>query len=384
MNRIASNLSIRTIPDPSQLAGQNRIRWQGRKLVSFSGCDYFRLSQHAAVCKAVRDGLRRYGLSVSASRLTTGHHRIYDALEVALARFFDADSALATSSGYGASTMAAQALAGDYTHVLLDARAHPALKDAARHFECPVRTFKHRNPRDLEQVASRCGPGARVIVLTDGMFSHDGSVAPLRAYLNVLPAGARILLDDAHGAGVLGEKGRGTAEHEGVDRDRIIQCISLSKAFGVFGGAILSTRALRRRVIERSDAFMGCTALPLPLAAAAVQSVALLRRGSELRRRLAANAELVKSSLRRAGLRIPDHAGPIVAVHLPSAAHSRKLRSGLLRAGIHPPFLKYAGARQGGFRFVISSEHTLGQLESLIGVLTSGCGDGEKRRGPGN
>src|SRR5205823_9551281 len=112
-----------------------------------------------------------------------------------------------------------------------------------------------------------------LILLTDGMFSHDGSAAPLPEYLKVLPQDAQILVDDAHGAGVLGQTGQGSLQHAGVSRRRIIQTITLSKAFGAYGGAILGTARLRRKILNRSQIFVGSTPLPLPLANAALEGI---------------------------------------------------------------------------------------------------------------
>ncbi len=355
--------------EPMQLTGRNFVRWRGRRLLHFSGCDYFRLASHPAVLKAAAVGLKKFGLNVAASRLTTGHHPIYEQLETQLAKFFGAPDALLVSGGYPASTVVAQALAGGFSHVLMDERAHPALQDAAAHFGCPILKFKHRDPEDLKRTVARCGRGSRFIVLTDGMFSHDGSAAPLNAYLKVLPRDAQLLVDDAHGAGVLGATGKGTLEHAGVGRQRIIQCVTLSKAFGVYGGAVLGTRALREKILTRSRAFIGCTPLPPPLANAAVQSVRILSGGATLRARMGRNVTYVKEALRRAGFAIPELPGPIIAIHPRSEAETRALRRRLLAAGIYPPFLKYAGAEKGFFRFVISSGHTRAQLDALVAVL---------------
>ena len=338
-------------------------------LVYFSGCDYFRLASHPAVLRAAAIGLQKFGLNVAASRLTTGHHQIYEQLEAQLVKFFGAADALLVSGGYPTSTVVAQALTGEFSHVLMDESAHPALVDAATHFDCPILKFKHRDVADLQKTLARCGRGARLIVLTDGMFSHDGSVAPLKAYLKILPRDAQLLVDDAHGAGVLGATGKGALDQAGVNRQRIIQCVTLSKAFGVYGGAVLGTRELRERILARSRAFIGCTPLPPPLANAALQSVKILGRGGKLRARIRRNAAYVKNALRRAGFVIPELPGPIIAIHPRSEAETRELRRRLLAAGIYPPFLKYAGAAAGFFRFVISSENTRVQLDGLVAAL---------------
>jgi 7-keto-8-aminopelargonate synthetase-like enzyme len=356
--------------EPLQQLGGSRVRSHGRELIYFSGCDYFRLAEHPAVRKAAADGLKKYGLNVAASRITTGHHKIYDELERELAKFFGAEDALLVPTGYMAGIIVVQALRGDFSHVLLDERAHPALLDAAGQLGCPVLKFKHQDTGDFARGIKRCGPGARPMVLTDGMFSQDGSVAPLKTYLKCLPDDGMILVDDAHGAGVLGKKGQGTLEFEGVGRERIIQCTTLSKAFGVFGGAILGTRELRQRIFNHSRAFVGSTPLPLPLANAALESVKILsKQGNALRKDLNHNAEYVKAVLRAAGVEFPETPGPIIAVYTEASAQTEALKKRLLAAGIFPPFVRYPGFAHGWFRFVISSGHSRAQLDKLIKVL---------------
>src|SRR5882762_3709702 len=278
-----------TEPLPLQQIDRTFVRLGRRKFSYFSGCDYFRLASHPRVIAALQSGLKKYGLNVAASRLTTGNHILYTNLERQLARFFNAEDALLVSNGYLTNLVVAQALARNFSHALIDERAHLSLFDAARFLDCPLIKFKHRDPLDLAQSVRRCGPGSKLILLTDGMFSHDGSAAPLGHYLSALPKDALILVDDAHGAGVLGQTGKGSLEHCGVDRRRFIQTITLSKAFGVYGGAILATTAVRRRILRHSSLFIGSTPVPLPLASAALEAVHILKTDHTLRRRLTQN-----------------------------------------------------------------------------------------------
>jgi 7-keto-8-aminopelargonate synthetase-like enzyme len=346
------------------------VRWRGRRLIYFSGCDYFRLSRDPQLAAATRATLKQFGLSVSASRLTTGNHNLYQQLETELAQFFGAESAVLLPDGYFAGMAVTQALAGEFTHALLDEFAHGALVDAARMLDCPVKIFKHREAADLARVLAACGPRPRPLVLTDGMFSFDGSVPPLPEYLKILPRGGLILVDDAHGAGVLGKNGRGTLEQAGVGRERIIQCATLSKAFGAYGGVVLATRHLRKKILARSRAFVGTTPLPLPLAGAALAALQLLRNGRARRNRLFENLNFMRTTLRAGGWEIVDAPGPIIRLPNLAAAETARLKNRLLAAGCYPPFLKYPGASAGGiFRLVISSEHSRVQLERLAEVL---------------
>jgi 8-amino-7-oxononanoate synthase len=329
------------------------------------------LASDPAVVQAAREGLHRFALNVAASRLTTGNQKIYQTLEKELADFFSADNALLIPTGYLTNLAVAQALAGQFSHALVDEHAHPALQDAALPLDCPVLKFRHRDVENFSRTLQRCGRNARPIVLTDGMFAHDGSVAPLKLYLDFLPADGWLLVDDAHGAGVLGKHGRGSPEAEGVSRRRIIQCITLSKAFGVYGGAVLGTRELRERILTSSRLFIGCTPLPPPLANAALTAVRILKTDKHRRRRLTQNTVYVKTGLRTGDLTFPETPGPIIALHLPSRKVMNTLKRRLLEAGIFPPFLKYPGGpAEGCYRFVISSEHNRAQLDNLIKTLT--------------
>jgi 7-keto-8-aminopelargonate synthetase-like enzyme len=320
------------------------------------------------VMRALHEGAEKFGLNVAASRSTTGNHALYGELESAVANFFRAPAALVFSNGYVTNFGVCEALAGEITHALIDERSHSSVAGAARFLGCEMLTLKHRDANDLSTLVKKIGGRARLLVITDGMFSHDGSVAPLREYLRVLPRSATLLVDDAHGAGVLGEQGRGTLEHAGVPRQRVIQTIALSKAFGCYGGAVLCSTKMRDRIIERSRVFNGNTPLPLPFANAALTAVQLLQQSVKWRDRINVNALRVKQDLRDAGHDIPENPGPIISITPRDAAEAKRLTTRLLKHGVFPSFIRYASS-SGYFRFMISSEHTRRQLDVLVTAL---------------
>ena len=340
----------------------------------FAGCDYFRLASHPEIIRAVTTGLEKYGLNVAASRVTTGNHALYRELEIALARFFAAPAALVVSNGYASNSVVVQTLRDDFSHVVIDAKAHVSLRDASRFFAGPVLEFKSRDPADLRRVLAGAGGNIKPIVLTDGVFTDEGEVAPLAEYAKILeilwPHGM-ILLDDAHGAGVIGRTGRGTPEHAGVSRQRIIQTVTLSKAFGVYGGAILCSGALRGKMFAGSDMFAGSTPFPLPLAFAALRAIQILKNDQSLRRRLNHNVQYVKTALRAAGFPVPLTPVPVIAVLPGNAAQARAIRRRLVAHRVFPSRVKYPGGPAGGyFRFVISSEHSKRQLDDLLAGIS--------------
>lgn len=358
------------LPAPLRFVSATEVLWRGRRLGYFGGCDYHRLSSHPRVVAAAREAADCYGLGVAASRLTTGNHPLYEELETWLAKFLRLPRAVLVDSGYAGNLVAAQALAGEVTHAWLDARAHASQRDAAQALGCPVAEFRHRDPDDLRRQLSRLPRGARPVVFTDGLFAHDGSIAPLAEYLEALPARGWLVVDDAHGLGVLGEQGRGALEAGGVRDPRVILCGTLSKAFGAFGGVVAGAASFVARVVKHSRAFGASTPPPLPAVAAALAAGRLIASDAGLRTRLRANAATVRRAARAAGFPAPEPDTPILAVVPRSATEIARWRRRLLRAGILPPLVCYPGGPPGGyFRFAISSAHGEAELARLIGVL---------------
>ena len=357
--------------EPLQQIDRVFVRWRGRRLLYFAGCDYYRLASHPRVLAAVRRGLKEFGLNVASSRKTTGNHALYETLERELARFFRAEQAVLVDNGYMTNLAVAQAFKGEFTHALIDSRAHGCLADAAVLLGAKVVPFAHRDASDYQRQLRGLDAGARPIVLTDGMFAHDGSLAPLDSYVKDLPANGVLLVDDAHGAGVLGKAGQGTPSHFGLRDPRIIQTVTLSKAFGAFGGAILGPRPVAEAILAKSRCFTGATPMPLPLAAGALESLRIFKASPQLQECLHANVLWVWEKLQAGGLHLPDQPGPVLPVVPASPTEAKRLKRRLLAAGIFPPLIRYPGGSENGyFRLVISSQHTRAQLAALVAALT--------------
>lgn len=365
----------RTLAAPLQLAGRTAVDDGQRELLYFGGCDYYRFSRDRRLLAVLRRATVRYGLSVCASRTTTGNHPLYGELEVRLADFFGAPRALVLPSGYGANLAVAEALRGQVQTALIDAKAHYSLWSAADALGCDVVPFHHRDPEDLLRALRWKSAPGRVILLTDGMFSLTGHVAPLRDYLAVLPRQGVVLVDDAHAAGVLGAHGQGTLEAQEVDRVRVIQTITLSKALGCYGGAVLGSRRLCDQIAAKSRLFAGSTPIPLPLAAMARAALDRLKTDPSIRERLQRNVAAVRCALRAAGFPIGESPSPIIALRPQRPADARTVQRALLAAGIHSPLIRYGSTESGRgeacFRFAISSAHTVRQLRRLVEILTT-------------
>lgn len=337
--------------------------WRGRKFSYFAGCDYLRLSSHPSILKAVRKSLDNFGLNVSASRKTTGNHLVYTELESATRRFFGAEAAILSSSGYFTNIIAAQGLRDQIDHVVVDEHAHGSLRDALVFLGCPATEFAHLNATDLAKKIPKNTSRDRVALLTDGMFSHSGAVPPLAQYRKALGPRALLWVDDAHAAGIIGKNGGGSVAVAGIDRRRVIQTITYSKAFGTYGGAILCEKSVAAGIIDRSCAVVGNTPLPLPLASATMAALKLCT--TALREKLFSKIALFWNEL---GVAQPAQLSPIISI---APTDPGALRQRLIAAGIYPPLIHYPGGpEQGYFRFAISSEHSAAQIKNLAAALT--------------
>lgn len=359
------NPAVREPPQLEQV-DVTRVMDRGRRLSYFGGSDYLRLSWHPEVRSAVADGVARYGPSACASRMTTGNVPVYRVLERALEEFLGQKGVTLASAGYTAPLVAAQALGEEHTQVLLDERAHACLVDAAQLTGLPVSRYPHRSVDGFQKALRKMGRGSRVLVMTDGLFTHSGEVAPLEGLLDSMPRGGTLLVDDAHGIGVLGARGRGSLELAKVPLVRVVLTFTLSKAFGCYGGVVLGPLRLRESILERSRLYTGNTLVPPPLACGAAAAIRVLQREGEGRReRLRRGLALVLGAL--GGRWGP---GPMFAVAPDSTAAVGRLQRLLRAADIHPPLIRYPnGPADRYFRFALSSEHGLDQLEALRGVL---------------
>jgi 7-keto-8-aminopelargonate synthetase-like enzyme len=289
-----------------------------------------------------------------------------------VAGYFGCEAAVVVGSGYLANLVLLQAIGDGFTHLFADEAAHSSLVDAAGGLGRQLARFAHCDPGDLRsRLAASCTRSDRPLILTDGVFPARGEMPPLDQYARIAREfSGRVLVDDAHGVGVVGARGRGSLEVFGLTSDDCFLTGTLSKGFGTYGGIIPGSSALLERIRQKSSAFVGSTGLPLPLAAAAIASIDLLTADRDRIRGLQSAALAFKSELRDAGFEPPSSPAPIVSITHGDEERNRRLADLLLEGGIYPPFVNYPGAPQGGhFRFALSSAHRgadLGRLADAI------------------
>lgn len=357
-----------------QSSSATRIVLEGRELLYFGGCGYLGLAHHPRVVAAVVEGVQRYGASAAASRETTGNCVAYDELELELARRVGMPAAVLTPEGYTANFVAAQALARQRRVALIDERSHASLFDAAHAARLEVHTWKHGALEHLEELLAV--HAERAVVVSDGVFASRGEIAPVQELTRLVRAvGAALWIDDCHGTGVIGSSGRGCFEHAAVQGEDLVLTSTLSKALGCYGGFAAGSASFVATAREHSQAYIGSTPPPPPLAHAALVALSLAYDEPERLARLRRNCARFRGGLRSLGLPTPREDLPVFAFVLPQAEAMLAVHEVLLHAGLYAPLVRYLGSpATGNFRIALNAEHTDDDLGRLLAGLARGLG----------
>jgi 8-amino-7-oxononanoate synthase len=359
----------------------------GAEIINFSSNDYLGLATHPRLREEACRVLEEAGAGAGASRLICGNHREHERLDEALARFKGTEAALSFSTGYAAAVGVIPTVVGSSDVVILDKLCHASLVDGARLSGANVRVFPHNN---LEKLASHLRwarekfPAARVLVVVESVYSMDGDVAPLREIVELKEAhGAWLMVDEAHGVGVLGDSGRGLADALGLGGRIEIQMGTLGKALGSAGAYICGSRTLRNFLVNRARSFIFSTAPSPATAAASRAAVEILESpaGAELVARLWENIRALETEI--PGSRAESAIFPIViGGELEAVERSLQLREeGFLVPAIRYPTVAKGSAR---LRIALSASHqekeivslaqTLRRLQGALGIPTGALG----------
>jgi 8-amino-7-oxononanoate synthase len=358
---------LRRIPAVTARSGIWAER-DGRRLLSFSCNDYLNLSQHPHVIAAAIEATERYGVGAGASRLVTGNHPLYAALESRLARLKSADAALVFGSGYLANTGIIPALVGPDDLILVDELSHACIYAGGKLSGAAIQPYRHADPAHAETLLKTHRAGKkRALIATDGIFSMDGDLAPLAA-LSALAQrfDAWLLADDAHGLGIVGG-GRGSSFADG-QADVPLQMGTLSKAIGAYGGYLCASRAVVELMQTRARTFIYSTGLPPPVVAAATAALDIIERDPAY-----AAEPLRKAKEFARALNLPEAQSAIVPVIVGEAdaalAASALLRDeGFLVVAIRPPTVPAGTAR---LRFAFTAQHPDAEIVRLAALVRS-------------
>lgn len=348
---------------------------KGREYLYFAGNDYLGLSNNAETATAACEAIKRYGTGFSASRQTTGTADLHLELERHLAEFKGTDDAVVFASGYLGNRLLLEAFRSEYTAVFADAMAHPSITDAIPRNIQKVFMYAHCDAAHLEELLES-HPEERPLVITDGIFALTGELAPLdMLYAVAMRHKALLVVDDAHSTGVLGERGRGTPEHFGLDRaPGIYQSETMSKALGSYGGFIAGSRNLTDEIRCGSPFYSASTALPPAIVAAGIASLKVIESNPGLRHRVLENAAGLRMAVRDSGFDTTETIAPVIPVFFKTPGEAAALSEYLYEKGIIAPAVNYP-VKTGRYivRITVSAAHTEAHLETLAGKLKKYC-----------
>lgn len=348
----------------------SHVTCNGREVLLLCSNNYLGLADHPALAAASIAAIEQYGTSSGASRLVSGTMELHERLESAVASFKKCESALLFNSGYAANTGIIPALVGRGDVVFSDRLNHASIIDGILLSGARLVRYPHNDYLKLDLLMDKHAKG-RCLIVSDGVFSMDGDIAPLAELVRLKHKyGALLMVDDAHGCGVLGKQGRGSAEQLGVGSEVDVQMGTFGKALGSFGAYAAVSAELRELLINRARSFIFSTSLPPSVLAASLAAVELVQtpEGDVLREQLSANTVFFRDSLANAGFNIPAGSTQIVPILVGSAATTMQfsealLAEGLFAQGIRPPTVPAGTSR---LRFTLMATHTHTDLAGAV------------------
>lgn len=358
------------------------VRLGGKKYLCFCSNNYLGLAGHPRIKRAAQEAIERYGWGAGASRLVTGNTTAHEALESALGGFKGAEAAIVFPSGYMANVGTITALVGKGDIIIGDRLNHASLIDGCRLSGADFRVYAHKDLDGLEGILRRASQYRKRLIVTDGVFSMDGNLAPLPNIVELAKRyKALVMVDDAHGTGVLGKKGKGTVEYYGLEGEVDIEMGTLSKALGGIGGFVVGSKTLIEYLRNRSRPFIYTTALPIAACAAALEAIHIIEEEPSRREALWRNVRYLQEGLKRGrgvlqyahkGLKVQEAESPIFPIVIGNAKETVALseslfEEGLLVTAIRPPTVPEGTSR---LRITVTCEHTREHIQTLLQALT--------------
>ncbi len=353
--------------------GPRTVLEGGREVVVLCSNNYLGLAEHPSLRQAAAEALERYGLGTGASRLVSGTTALHRELERRIALFKGTEDAIVFNSGYAANTGVIAAIAGAGDVIFSDSLNHASIIDGCRLSRARTAVFRHRDMQHLEALLEEHSAAARRrLIVSDGVFSMDGDLAPLPELVRLAERHqAMLMIDDAHAAGVLGRTGKGSAEHFGLSGGIGIQMGTLGKALGSFGAYVAGDRGLIAWLRNTARSYVFSTSLPPVLCAASIAALGLLDREPWRRERLWQNRKRMAEGLAVLGIPSGGSETPIIPVITGSAsvavnASRRLLQEGILAPAIRPPSVPEGQAR---IRTTVMATHSHEDIDRALAVF---------------
>ncbi|MCC6573062.1 MAG: pyridoxal phosphate-dependent aminotransferase family protein [Planctomycetes bacterium] len=347
----------------------SRVVIDGKEVVMAGSNNYLGLTRHPKVVEAAIEATRKFGTSCSGSRYANGTYVIHVELEEKLAAYMKKEKALCFTTGYMTNLGAISTLAGRRDIILCDRENHSCIMDATQMTFAETKKYKHDDMQDLERVLEGSDPEAGKLIVSDGVFSMKGIIANVPEMVRLKKKfGMRIFIDDAHGVGVVGEHGRGSAEHHGVEKDVDVVMGTFSKSFAGLGGFIVGDERVISYVKHHSRQLIFAASMTPASVAAVTCTLELIQSEPQHLANLRAVVKKVRGEFRRIGYEIPDRPTPIVYIKVGDDVAAFKFWKDLLEMGVYtnPVITPGVPAGQSGVRASFMAIHTDKDIAQVI------------------
>lgn len=344
----------------------------GKKVLNFCSNNYLGLADHPKLKMAAIAAIKKFGVGPAAVRTIAGTTSLHKKLEEKLAKFKKAEAVITLQSGFTANLAVIPALVGEGDLVFSDELNHASIIDGCRLSKAEVIRYAHADPKDLEKKLKTTDKKAKKLVITDGVFSMDGDIAPLDEIYKVTSKyGAILMVDDAHGEGVLGASGRGIVDHFNLHGKVDIEVGTMSKAFGVVGGMVAGKLEIIEWLSQRARPFLFSSAMTIPDVGACIAAVELLEKSDSLVKKLWENADYLRSGLKNLGFDTGTSITPIIPLMLGDSKLAQDFSKELFNEGLFAKAIVYPTVAQGKARIRImnSAGHTKKQLDSALKIF---------------
>ncbi|KRE98468.1 8-amino-7-oxononanoate synthase [Paenibacillus sp. Soil766] len=343
----------------------------GRRVLQMSSNNYLGLTNHPDLKKAAIEAIEQYGVGSGSVRTITGTLDIHDQLEQELAAFKGTEAALVFQSGF-TTNQGVMTILGSDDVVISDELNHASIIDGIRLTKAQRRIYAHKDMDQLEAVLRGCGSFAKRVVVTDGVFSMDGDIAPLPAIVELAEKyDAIVFVDDAHASGVLGRNGKGSTDHFGLNGRVHIQVGTLSKAVGAVGGYVAGEQLLKDFLIQKARPFLFSTSAPPSVAATCLAAIRVLKQSESLIGQLWSNATYFRTNVQSLGFDTGGSETPIVPVIVGEPAKAMLFSDLLLQQGVFAQGIVFptVAMDKGRVRFIVTAKHTREDLDFAIDAL---------------
>lgn len=357
--------TIRTIDSPMD----GRIVIDGQELLNFCANNYLGLANHPRLKEAAKRAIDQYGIGPGAVRSIAGTMSLHDKLEARLAEFKGVEAAITLQSGFTANLATIPSIVGRGDVIFSDRLNHASIIDGCRLSRAKIVAYEHNDIDDLRRKIEQTTEYGRRLIVSDGVFSMDGDIADLPALYEVASEhNILLMVDDAHGEGVLGNGGRGIVDHFGLHGKVDIEVGTMSKAFGVVGGIVAGKQVIIDWLKQRGRPFLFSSAMTVPDVAACLEAIDMLEESDELVARLWSNGDLMKRELENLGFDIGHSTTPIIPLMLGEATLAQQFSKALLEQGVFAMAIGYPTVPQGlaRIRVMNTAAHTHTDLEEAL------------------